>query len=58
LALLTEEAFENGMARIREALRLAESSGEGIVFQTRIVLPVVIGFVPDTRESRPSGARI
>jgi ubiquinone/menaquinone biosynthesis C-methylase UbiE len=58
LALLTEEAFKNGMARIREALRLAESSGEKIVFQTRIALPIVIGFVPDARESRLSGVRI
>jgi phosphoglycolate phosphatase len=58
LALLTEEAFERGMARIREALRLAESSGEKIVFRTRIALPAVIGFVPDTGESRPSGVWI
>lgn len=50
LALLTEEAFENGMARIRETLRLAQSCGEKIVFRTRIALPVVIGFVPDKRE--------
>jgi SAM-dependent methyltransferase len=58
LALLTEEAFQDGMARIREVLRLAESSGERIVFRTRIALPVVIGFVPDTGETGPRVARI
>ena len=52
LALLTESAFERGMARIREAIRLAESSGEEIVFRTRIALPVVIGVVSSTTEIR------
>jgi ubiquinone/menaquinone biosynthesis C-methylase UbiE len=51
LSLLTEGAFVNGMARIREALQLAEGRGEGIVFPTRIALPIVVGFVPDAVQS-------
>lgn len=47
LSLLTEDAFVNGMARIREALQLAERRGEEIVFPTHIALPIVVGFVPD-----------
>jgi ubiquinone/menaquinone biosynthesis C-methylase UbiE len=47
LSLLTDEAFEAGMARIREALRSAESSGREVVFRTRIALPAVIGFAPE-----------
>jgi SAM-dependent methyltransferase len=46
LSLLTEDAFAGGMSRIRQALKLAEKSGNEIVFQTRIALPVVVGFVP------------
>lgn len=45
LSLLTEDAFVNGMARIREALQLAERRGEEIVFPTHITLPIVFGFV-------------
>lgn len=46
LALLIEEAFNEGMARIGEALWSAEGSSEEIVFRTRIALPIVIGFAP------------
>jgi SAM-dependent methyltransferase len=58
LALLSEAAFERGMARIREAIRLAEGSGEMIVFRTRIALPVVIGVVSSATGTRPSGTQI
>jgi SAM-dependent methyltransferase len=44
LALLTGEAFETGMARIRKALQEAEEDGKEIVFSTRIALPAVVGF--------------
>jgi SAM-dependent methyltransferase len=47
LSLLTEDAFLDGMARIREALQLAERRGEEIAFPTHIALPIVVGFVPD-----------
>ena len=47
LSLLTEEEFAAGMARIEEALRLAERRGECISFPTHISLPIVVGFVPD-----------
>jgi ubiquinone/menaquinone biosynthesis C-methylase UbiE len=50
LSLLTDEAFETGMARIREVLRSADTSGQEIVFRTRIALPVVIGFAPELGE--------
>lgn len=53
LSLLTDEAFEAGMARIREALRSAEGNGREIVFRTRIALPIVIGFVPEPGGGRP-----
>lgn len=48
LSLLTEEAFAEGMARIRKTLHLAERRGEDIVFTTHIALPSTVGFVPDT----------
>jgi SAM-dependent methyltransferase len=51
LSLLTEDAFVNGMARIREAVQLAERRGEGIVFSTHIALPIVVGFVSDAVQS-------
>ncbi|MGD0707049.1 MAG: methyltransferase domain-containing protein [Anaerolineaceae bacterium] len=44
LALLTDDAFQAGMARIMEAVQLAESCGEQIVFPTHIALPAVIGY--------------
>jgi SAM-dependent methyltransferase len=47
LSLLTEDAFVDGMARIGEALQLAERRGEEIVFPTHIALLIVVGFVPD-----------
>jgi SAM-dependent methyltransferase len=47
LSLLTGEAFEEGMERMKEALRLAERRGEDIVFSTHIALPVVIGYAPE-----------
>lgn len=51
LSLLTEDAFTSGMARIREAIQLAERRGEEIVFPTHIALPIVVGFVPDAVQS-------
>jgi ubiquinone/menaquinone biosynthesis C-methylase UbiE len=48
LSLLTEDAFVDGMARIRRTLHLAERHGEEVVFSTHIALPIMIGFVPDT----------
>jgi len=50
LSLLTEDAFVNGMARIREALQWAERHGKEIVFPTHIALPIVVGFVADVEE--------
>lgn len=47
LSLLTEEAFAAGMARIGEALQLADRRGEQIAFPTHISLPIVVGFVSD-----------
>jgi SAM-dependent methyltransferase len=63
LSLLTEDAFVKGMARIREAIQLAERRGQEIVFPTHIALPIVVGFVPDAKAhtlmrppaKRPSG---
>jgi ubiquinone/menaquinone biosynthesis C-methylase UbiE len=52
LSLLTDEAFEAGMARIREVLRSAEGSDEEIVFRTRIALPIVFGLVPEPGRGR------
>jgi len=46
LSLLTEEAFNNGMARIREALQIAETQGDELIFPTHISLPIVYGFTP------------
>jgi hypothetical protein len=51
LSLLTEEAFAEGMARIRNTLHLAQRRGEEVVFTTHIALPGMVGFVPDTAES-------
>lgn len=53
LSLLPEDAFAKGMARIREALQLAERRGEEIVFPTHITLPLVVGFVPDAVQISP-----
>jgi len=49
LSLLTEDAFVKGMARIREAIELAERRGQEIVFPTHIALPIVVGFVADAK---------
>jgi len=47
LSLLSEDAFKDGMARIMEALQVAERDGEEIVFPTHIALPAVVGFMAD-----------
>jgi len=52
LSLLTEDAFANGMARIREALQRAERRGQEIVFPTRIALPIAVGFVAEAIQNR------
>jgi len=43
LSLLTDEAFQAGMARIEETLQQAEKRGESIIFPTHIALPAVVG---------------
>jgi hypothetical protein len=61
LSLLTEDAFVKGMARIREAIQLAERRGQEIVFPTHIALPIVVGFVPDAKAHtvmRPPAKRL
>lgn len=45
LSLLTEQAFQQGMARIQDSLRLAEREGRTVVFPMDIALPMVVGFV-------------
>jgi ubiquinone/menaquinone biosynthesis C-methylase UbiE len=45
LSLLTEQAFQQGMARIKDSLQLAEREGRTAVFPTDIALPMVVGFV-------------
>ena len=55
-SLLTEEAFLDGMARIREAVESAERRGEEIVFRTDIACPLVVGFAGDA-EGRNTDAR-
>jgi SAM-dependent methyltransferase len=45
LSLLTEQAFQEGMARIQDSLRLAERQGRTAVFRMDIALPMVVGFV-------------
>jgi SAM-dependent methyltransferase len=47
LSLLTEDAFLDGMARIEEAIRLAERHGREAVFPIDIALPIVTGFASD-----------
>ncbi|HTX79249.1 MAG TPA: methyltransferase domain-containing protein [Longilinea sp.] len=44
LALLTDEAFQEGMARIKEVLQMAEQHGEKIIFPSHIALPTVVGY--------------
>ena len=46
LALLTEEAYANGISRIIKDIELAEEGGQEIVFHTRIALFMVYGFAP------------
>ena len=45
LSLLTDDAFQAGMARIKKAVQLAESRGEPIIFPSHIALPAVVGFI-------------
>ena len=45
LSLLTDDAFQEGMARIKKAVQLAESRDEPIVFPSHIALPAVVGYV-------------
>lgn len=45
LSLLTEQAFQEGMARIEDSLRLAEREGRTVAFPMDIALPIVVGFV-------------
>jgi SAM-dependent methyltransferase len=45
LSLLTEDAFLDGMVRIRQAVSLAERESREIVFPLDIALPLVAGFV-------------
>jgi ubiquinone/menaquinone biosynthesis C-methylase UbiE len=44
LSLLSHDKFKNGMAAIGEAIRLSETRGKEILFQTRIALPITFGF--------------
>jgi SAM-dependent methyltransferase len=44
LALLTDDAFQAGMARIKSAVQLVESHGEQIIFHSHIALPAVVGY--------------
>jgi ubiquinone/menaquinone biosynthesis C-methylase UbiE len=48
LSLLSEKAFLEGVARIHDALQLAERHGREAVFPVDIALPIVAGFVPGT----------
>ena len=50
-SLLTEDAFADGMSRIRKALQMAERRGQKIVFPTHIAFPAVVGFVSDGRRT-------
>jgi hypothetical protein len=50
LSLLTEDAFLAGMARIEEAIRLAERHGREAVFPIDIALPIVTGFASDATQ--------
>jgi SAM-dependent methyltransferase len=51
LALLTDEAYESGMARIRAAIERAAAAGENVVFPVDISLILVVGHVGNlTRE--------
>jgi SAM-dependent methyltransferase len=43
LALLTDDAFQAGMAHIKSAVQLAESYKEQIIFPNHIALPAVVG---------------
>jgi ubiquinone/menaquinone biosynthesis C-methylase UbiE len=45
LALLTQDAYDDGLRRIRTALSRAEAAGETIVFETDIPIAMLIGYV-------------
>lgn len=45
LALLTDEAYATGIARMEAALRKAEADGERLMFPVDISLPIVTGYV-------------
>jgi ubiquinone/menaquinone biosynthesis C-methylase UbiE len=56
LSLLTDEAFAQGMARIRDAVQAAETQDRELVFYTDIAVPMVVGFLPGGPGSRKQEA--
>lgn len=48
LALLSDAAYEAGLARIKAALRAAEARGETLVFESRFEIRMVVGRRPAT----------
>jgi len=44
LSLLSDEAFNHGLARIKDAVKQTEALGDKVIFQTHISLPIVYGF--------------
>lgn len=46
LSLLSDEAYERGMSRIREAVAVAEAADEPLVFPTSIRMRMLIGTLP------------
>ncbi|MBI1925498.1 hypothetical protein HYR99_14750, partial [Candidatus Poribacteria bacterium] len=47
LALLTDEAYAAGMARIKEAIANAEAAGETLVFPVDISIGMVSGYLQE-----------
>lgn len=45
LALLSDEAFNQGLTRIMDAVKEGEALGERVIFPTNISLPIVCGFL-------------
>lgn len=46
LALLSDDAYQAGLARIEAALTAAEARGETLSFPTRLVMNAVVGYAP------------
>jgi SAM-dependent methyltransferase len=45
LSLLSDEAFNHGLARIKDAVNQAEALGETVIFPTHISFPIVCGLL-------------